>query len=307
MVDPLFLDFKENCLDDGPGIRTAIFFKGCNLSCRWCHNPEAINPRPALSFDADVCVGCHQCATVCPEPGAISITTSERINRDRCTLCFECTKTCPSGALSRVGVGLTTNEIIERVCRDRAFFDASGGGVTLSGGEATIYMQHAGEIASRLHNQGIDVLLQTAGHFHIEKFSQQLEPYLNTIYFDLKLIDDRAHRLYCGRSNERILENFRILATDSRKRRPHFLPRVTLVPEITSTIENLEAVAELLVECSIRTTQLLEYNPMWPQKSARIGRANEMNATNNRWLSPEEVAACHAVFHERGISTSAST
>ena len=142
---PLILDIKGNSLDDGPGIRSVVFYKGCPLSCVWCHNPESKKSSVEISFDAETCINCGNCREVCPEY-ALDQGNPYYIDRNRCTLCFACVEACPSGALKRVGETMSIDRVLTKVLPDRPFFDASGGGVTLSGGEPTMYMEFTGQL-----------------------------------------------------------------------------------------------------------------------------------------------------------------
>ena len=150
---PLILEISGNALDDGPGIRSVIFFKGCPLSCVWCHNPEGKRAVREIAFDAKACVGCDTCMKLCPEK-ALSRGNRHFIDRTRCSLCFLCADACPSEALSRVGLEMEVGEIVYTVMKDKPFYDVSGGGVTLSGGEPALFMDFTAALLSRLKAQG---------------------------------------------------------------------------------------------------------------------------------------------------------
>jgi len=294
---PLIVDIKANSLDDGPGIRSVVFFKGCPLSCTWCHNPESIAPQAELSFDPGLCVDGGGCATECPEQ-AIVIGRSPFIDRERCTACMDCVGVCPSGALSRVGDELQIDALVQRLLRDKPFYEHSGGGVTLSGGEATWSMEFAGELTRRLREAGVHTLLQTCGAFGKERFQSELEPWLDLIHYDLKVADPELHSSVCGVDNRAILANFGWLMQRSREGGADVLPRVPLVPGITDTNANLDALAEVLVSNRAGRVQLMAYNPLWGDKAVKIGKAP---AFEGRWLQPGEVARCASRFEERGI------
>ncbi|MFW6113673.1 MAG: glycyl-radical enzyme activating protein, partial [Actinomycetota bacterium] len=206
--DPLILDIKGNSLDDGPGIRTVIFFKGCPLSCVWCHNPESKRTGPEISFDAGECIGCDSCIGVC-ERGALSRSNPVFIDRDKCDLCMRCVDECPAQALSSVGRSMMVEGIVEEVEKDLPFFKTSGGGVTLSGGEPTLFMDFASRLLRLLKSLSVHTLVETCGYFDYLDFKTSLYPYLDLIYYDLKLYDPEEHRKYCGVPNKKILENFR--------------------------------------------------------------------------------------------------
>lgn len=299
----LILEIKGNALDDGPGIRSVVFFKGCPLSCLWCHNPESKKPEVEIGHDATACIGCGTCIKACPL-GALGVENPFFIDRARCDLCFGCIEMCPSGALRRIGTPMTVADIVATVARDKPFYDASGGGVTLSGGEPTRAMTFAAELARALKGAGIPILLETCGAFHLQRFKEGLYPFLDMIYFDLKLMDDNAHRNYCGASNRGILENFRHLQQWALNGGTPVLARVPLIPGITDTGDNLRAVAAFLKQCGAGRVQLLPYHPLWQEKSRTIGRSAPMAAGTplGQWLPPEALAESKAIFTREGIS-----
>lgn len=301
---PLLFELKGNSLDDGPGIRTVVFFKGCPLDCVWCHNPESKRTGPELSYDPKRCIGCGHCMEVCPE-GAIAKENRFSIDRARCTLCMTCIDGCPSGALRRVGFSMEVSEVLRTVMRDKPFFDNSGGGVTLSGGEPAMHMEYAAEIAAGLKAQGIHVLLETCGLYGHDRFSTLLLPHLDAVYFDIKLIREQDHVEHCGASNRIILENFRRLAAHALASGITLLPRTPLVPGITDTNANLEGLAAFIRECGIRKAELLPYNPLWPEKLWSLGyEAGEGPLQRVRsFMHRDHVEHCRAVYRTFGIET----
>ena len=148
---PLVLEVKGSSLDDGPGIRTVVFFKGCPLSCVWCHNPESKKRGVELSFDSKRCVGCEECIKICRYE-AISEKNRFFIDRDKCTLCFECVENCPSGALEQSGKTLSIEWLLTEIKKEKPFYNASGGGVTLSGGEPLLHMEFVTELLKQIKN-----------------------------------------------------------------------------------------------------------------------------------------------------------
>ena len=146
---PLIVEVKGNALDDGPGIRSVVFFKGCPLSCVWCHNPESQSVANELSFDKAVCGEIGDCFSACPE-SALSLTNPHFVDREKCTLCFKCTEACPSGSLRPAAGYKSVEEVVDLVLKDRAFYQASGGGVTLSGGEPTLFLEYISALLKRL-------------------------------------------------------------------------------------------------------------------------------------------------------------
>lgn len=300
---PLVFEIKGNSLDDGPGIRTVIFFKGCPLSCVWCHNPESKRAGEEISFDPDQCIGCDTCLGICPNQ-ALSRLNPSFIDRDKCSLCFVCAESCPSGALARVGRRLTHDELLEKVLRDKPFYHTSGGGVTLSGGEPTLHMDFLSALLKRCREEGLHTLLETCGLFDCARFEQIILPYTDMIYMDIKLYDPRRHSRYCGVSNEAILKNFARLQDLSLEGRFQLVPRVPLIPGITDGRSNLSAIAGFLKERGASGVRLLPYNPLWHKKCARMGVENPWRNVEamNMWLPRERVQISEEIFREAGLS-----
>ena len=300
---PLILEIKGNALDDGPGIRTVVFFKGCPLSCVWCHNPEGMLPVQELSHDPKLCIKCDTCVNTCPEQ-AVSRENLHFVDRRACTRCGQCVEACPSGALSVVGRPMTVEQVVDAILPDRPFFNTSGGGVTLSGGEPAMHMRFTGELAEQLHRHGIPVLLETCGYFRLDSFMERVYPHLDTIYYDIKLYDSDRHAHYCGVDNRMILENFRYLHDRTGKDAITLLPRVPLVPGITAIEENLRAIAGFLKEANAPRVQLLPFNPLWPEKELKVGRPTAFGGATQRasFMAAEEIQRCEEIFSRMNIT-----
>jgi pyruvate formate lyase activating enzyme len=268
--EPLIFEIKGNSLDDGPGIRTVVFFKGCPLSCVWCHNPESKRRELEISFDGSKCVACDACLEACTE-AALDRKNRYYVDRETCTLCGKCVEACPSGALSLVGKTMTVEEIVSVVEKDVPFFNNSGGGVTFSGGEPTLFMDFSVRLAAALRERGIRVLLETCGFFNYDAFIERLYPHLDRVYMDIKIMDPARHRALCGRPNDVILDNFRKLNRIYREGGIEVLPRVPLIPGLTATEENLAAIAAFLREEGAPAVGLLRNNPLWLDKGRMIG------------------------------------
>lgn len=296
---PFIAEIKRNSLDDGPGIRSTVFFKGCPLRCVWCHNPECIRPTPEVMFRADRCVGSRECVAACAR-GALGPAGPAALDRERCRASGDCATACPAAALEVVGRRWSIDELCAALLRDRGLYRSSGGGVTLSGGEPTLYCEYAGALARKLRDEGVGVLLETCGHFEWDRFAAELLPHLDTVYVDLKVVDPAGHDRFCGRDNGAILENIgRLLALGT----PDVLVRIPLVPAITATDANLRAAAAFLRGCGARRVALLPYNPLWLQKAAGLGQRPFY--THHAWLRGEDKARARAAFggfHVMGIS-----
>ncbi len=164
----LITDIEGNSRDDGPGIRSVVFFKGCPLNCFWCHNPESKKTEAELWWDREKCIGCGECIKSCPK-GSISRENPFFINRDLCDSCFKCVEVCTSTALRRVGQEMSVDEIVRKVLRYKPFFDNSGGGVTLSGGEPTLHIEFTSALLKKFKKEKIHTLLETAGLFDFDQ------------------------------------------------------------------------------------------------------------------------------------------
>lgn len=286
----LIFDIKRDSSEDGPGIRTTVFFKGCPLACGWCQNPESIDSGRSLSFRAELCdfQACGQpCLAAC-NTGALQISEHGlTIDRQLCQRCGNCAAACPLHALQAVGEWLTVDELYYRVAIDQPFYAASGGGVTASGGECTLQMDFLGEFFAKLKTKGIHTAIETNGLFNFERFSRLVMPYLDLIYFDLKLIDESASIHHTGHSNRPILANLLKLTQTAT------VPvkvRVPLIPNITATDENLRGIAGFLREHGIKTVTALPYNPLWLDKLERLGvHAGYDRAT---FMSDQEIQHC---------------
>lgn len=290
----LIFDIKRDCSEDGPGIRTTVFFKGCPLSCAWCQNPEGMNKNIELSFNAMNCHP-HQCSTpcidVCPQQCLTLSQDKIILNRKNCTNCNRCTEVCSGAALQTSGFWIGLDDLLYRILIDKPFYNSSGGGVTLSGGEVTQQMQFAHHLLKALKEQGIQTAIETSGFFNYRRFSELLLPWIDLIYFDLKLIDEEASRQYTGQTNRLILDNFTKLAKSSPV---PLIPRVPLIPGITTSEKNLIGIASFLNNSGIDEATLLPYNPLWSDKATRLSKDLEYQRTT--FMTAQEKEQCVALF-----------
>jgi len=274
------------------------------MDCWWCHNPESKKAVVEIAFDAGACTGCDSCLAAC-ERHALSRDNPGYIDRQACNLCFACVAVCPSGALEQVGRAMSVDRITDTLLKDKPFFDTSGGGVTFSGGEPTLFMPFLSRLASSVRQAGAHTLLETCGLFDGDRFAALVLPHLDTIYFDLKIFDRDAHRRYCGVANDTILDNAIRLAERACHGDIDFLPRIPLVPGITATPDNLCAWAAFLKNHGLNRVKLLAYNPLWPEKTVKVGEDNAYAREKSlqSWMSPEEIKKLENIFHQSGIET----
>lgn len=268
--EALIFDIKRNCSEDGPGIRTTVFFKGCPLRCVWCQNPEGIGSAPSIGFRSAACrpSACGApCVEVCPAH-ALRVAGSLGVDREACTRCDLCFAVCRSRALEPVGYRISVDKLLYRVLIDKPFFLATQGGVTLSGGEPTMQMSFISRFLERLKQEGIHTALETCGFFDFNRFRDAALPHLDLIYFDLKLFDDELSRRYTGQSSRLILANFTRLLEQATIR---VIPRIPLVPGLTDTEENLSGLARFLRRHHVAACSLMRYNPLWRDKLDTLG------------------------------------
>ena len=265
---PLVFDVARGSLVDGPGIRTTVFFKGCPLRCLWCHNPESQDPRQEMGFHRDRCNRCGICRERCPN-GAIDLQAEEIIERNECTVCGECADACDSLAMRRIGEERSVEDLVATVLADRVYFEVSGGGVTLSGGQPLMHLDFLAPLVRRLKEERIHVAVQTCGYFDFSRFERDVLPYIDYILYDVKHVDPEAHVRLTGEGNERILGN---LAKLVHTQGVTVLPRVPLVPGLTATPQNLAGIARLFRALGIRSYDLLLYNPSGIEKWGLLGK-----------------------------------
>lgn len=287
---PLIVDIKRHSLEDGPGIRSVVFFKGCPLRCIFCHSPETQSRGVEIAFSPRECIHCGSCRDACPQ-GAIDLEFPGRIQREKCISCGTCAGVCPGKGLRLIGSYYSVETLTEILLRDLPFYRHSGGGVTLSGGECTLYPDYLERVLKRLKAKGIHVTLETSGYFNYRAFREKILPYLDLIYYDIKMANPRAHKSYIGRSNRKILTNLRLLL---REKGVEVHPRVPLVPGITATRENLSANIDLLCDAGAKDVSLLPYNPMGIEMAVSLGRPRP--PLPEGFMKPDEEREIVAMF-----------
>jgi pyruvate formate lyase activating enzyme len=288
---PLIFDIKRDSLEDGPGIRTTVFFKGCNFNCVWCHNPESVDPHPEIGFYPRHCIQCGDCVKICPV-SACRLENPSLIDRETCTRCGDCAAACPSKALRLLGCFYPVDELLDILLRDRMFYQVSGGGVTLSGGEPTLYLDYCAEVLGKLKELGLHTALQTNGSFQWEEFREKILPQVDLVMVDVKMADGRKHQEYTGQDNAPILENLRRLL---QEKPDAVLPRIPLIPAFTASSGNLEALANLFQGLGVQRCSLLPYNPTWFHKAESIDKSVEARLSP-QMLTAAEIACCRELF-----------
>jgi len=270
-------------VEDGPGLRTTVFLKGCPLSCRWCHNPENQFSGRELVFREVRCIKCGECVSVCPQ-GAVTMSDGgrgfPRID-DSCDLCGACVESCASEALELIGRRMTVSEVMAEISRDIAFYEESGGGITISGGEPLAQPEFLDALLKACSSAEIHTAVDTCGYAPWELFDR-IRPFVNLFLYDLKLMDDYAHKRETGVSNRQILLNLRRLAESGE----HVLVRMPIIPGINDHEAEIEAVGTFLSSLpGIREIQILPYHESGWDKYKLLNRRYNMPATK----PPEDV------------------
>ncbi len=287
---PLIVDIKRHSLEDGPGIRSVVFFKGCPLRCMFCHSPETQDPEVEISFSPKQCIHCGSCADACPQ-GIIDLEFPGRILRDRCVRCGTCTGVCPGNGLRIIGSCYSVETLAEILLRDLPFYRHSGGGITLSGGECTMYPDYLEPLLKHLKAKEVHLTLETSGYFDYHTFKKRILPYLDLIYYDIKIADPKAHTKYIGKPNQRILQNLQRLY---KEKRVEVHPRIPLVPDITATRDNLSDIVDLLCETGTEDVSLLPYNPLGIEMAVSLGRSRP--PLPELFMTPDEERETQEIF-----------
>ncbi len=292
----LVADVDHFAVHDGPGIRTAVYLKGCGLRCEWCHSPETQLFSPELLYLEQKCTACGLCLAVCPEGALAPLTDGEancqvKLERARCTQCGACAAVCYPGALRLAGRWMSAAELLAEVEPERPFFAASGGGVTLSGGEATAQPLFARQFLAGCRALGIHTALETNGYAPWTVFAQLL-PLVDLFLYDLKHPGAEAHQRLSGVSNALILSNLRQLAAHGAR----VWVRVPCIPGLNDSAENLAATARLVRAAGLSELRLLPYNATAGAKYAWLGQAYPLEGlqTQSEAALEELAAVCRA-------------
>ena len=287
MKSGTIFNIQKFSVNDGPGIRTTVFMKGCPLDCIWCHNPESKSAKCEIFYDSSKCIECRMCESICPNKCHIFSSEHHAYERKDCTACGECAKACITNALEMVGYKKSVDEILEEVLKDKIFYENSGGGITLSGGEPMYQFEFTHELLKEAKKQGLHICMETCG-FAKEESYRKIADLVDIFLFDYKETNSHKHKEFTGVSNELIIKNLMMLDALGCK----IILRCPIIPTLNDTEEHLAGIADI----ANKLNNILEinnepYHPLGKGKAQNLGREYALddlsfpeNAEVEKWI-----------------------
>lgn len=288
----LISNIQNYSTKDGPGIRTTVFFTGCNLKCVWCSNPELIEPGIKVMYFENRCRRCGKCAETAVNNSIILTESGCEIDREKCTNIEECMEVCPYEAYEKSGYEISVQDLYNKLIRDKIFFEQSGGGVTFSGGEAGLQYEFLSEIGTELQKDNIHTALDTAGLITWEKLEKAINS-MNMVLFDIKAYDSRLHRKYTGAGNELILENIKKTADKNKE----LIIRMVIVPGMNDNIEDIKKRISFIKELgsAVKQIDILKYHNLGEGKYKSLGMIysvpKDLYREESFWKKVKEMAS----------------
>ena len=298
METGIVFNLQKFCIHDGDGIRTCVFLKGCPLRCIWCHNPESLDREPTLSFDKRKCSSCGRCI---PECSAREIDDGTlKINREKCVKCGKCTELCLNDANELIGKKMTTQEILDEVIKDKMFYDTSGGGLTVTGGEPSYQPEFTLELLTLAKENGISLAIETCG-IGSRDFYEKVSDLGATFLYDIKCLDPIRHKELTGADNAHIMENLQYLMG----RNADIIIRLPLVPDCNDSHEDIAKLCAFLNENKGR----YRYAEIMPYHTLGIGKAEKLGSTTayvHESATDEEISRWVSLFNSHDIDIKVS-
>ena len=288
-------DIQRFSLTDGPGIRTTVFFQGCNMKCAWCHNPETLSAHPVLLHYENKCIGCGKCIEICPN-GIHTIEEGKHvIDRSKCVSCGKCAENCFAGALVMSSREYTIDEVMDQILQDKIYYEESGGGVTLSGGEVSLQSEFAVELAKRCHEEGIHVAIESNMNLHFSKLLPLLEA-VDLIMCDIKIFVIADHKKWTGVEPIVLQNNIGQAGTLGKP----MIIRTPLIPGATDSVENINAIINYITKLeNVERYELLNFNPLGAGKYTALGQDNPFE--DYKPFSQKELDEFRAKLDTKGI------
>jgi len=292
----IIFNIQKFSVHDGPGIRTTVFMKGCPLQCRWCSNAESMSPKPQLGVIRSICNNCGKCLKACPEEAISFDNNVIHFNREKCTACGECVAVCSPGALTIYGKQVTVDDVFREVNKDKAFYEGSGGGITVSGGEPLRQADFVAALFQKCHEAGIGTCMDTCGYAASDVLKQVLRV-TDYVLFDIKHMDTNCHHQFTGAPNDLILSNAQVVAASETP----MLCRIPLIAGINDTVLNITETARFVKSLGDgMQVELLPYHRLGVAKYQTLDKpyAGEAFITP----SSEEIESVKSIFEEYGVS-----
>ena len=292
-------------IHDGPGLRTELFIKGCPLKCQWCSNPEGLKGYIQPGIYKSKCISrkkCGACEEVCPEPGVLKFARGKisSIDREKCINCLACSDACPSEAIKQWGKLMSVEECMKIIRKDKGYYERSGGGVTVSGGEPLLQSDFVAELFRACKAEDISTCFESTLHVNWEEIEKAL-PYTDLVISDIKHMDPEIHKKYTGVTNQRILENMKRLTDKNRE----LVLRIPVIPDVNDNMENIEATADFILKDlggHVRTLQLLSFMRLGEEKYRSLDMPYKMEDVKiNRKSFQKHVEKLAEYFNSRGI------
>ena len=297
----LLFEIQKMSTEDGPGIRTTVFFKQCPLTCIWCHNPESILKKPQLQWFKHKCIGCEICVKTC-ENGVLSLEKDGlHIDREKCQSCGNCAKECPSTALVMMGKWWDLEDLFYEINKDKIYYTKSKGGITVSGGEPTLQSDFLVNFLKMCKDNDVSTALDTCG-IASQNIYEKLLPHIDLVLLDIKEIDPKKHESWTGISNEKILENAIWLSGKLKENDKKMWIRTPIIPNYTATEENIKGIGEFIVEKLHNDPErwdLLAFNNLCSAKYERLGL--DWILKDEPLLTQEKMENLHEIAKSTGV------
>ncbi len=294
-------DIKKFAVHDGPGIRSTLFLKGCPLKCIWCHNPEGIEDKINLWYFERKCIRCGSCLKVCPHKALSSGKKNApfiTIDRDLCTNCGECVKVCPTTALTFDSSLMEVDEAVVKLLQDKVFYNQSGGGITISGGDPLFQYEFSRRVLQKCHEAGVHTAIETSMQAK-EEILRSFIGLVDLFIVDIKLFVSSEHKKYTGTGNKQILSNFKMLIENKQ----NLLVRIPLIPGITTSEQNLRSISQFVLEFSPQTgIELINFNPLAENKYRLMGKEHKF-LKEMKPYTDDELDQFYSILKEVGVTT----
>lgn len=293
-AEGLIFDIQRFSLHDGPGIRTLVFMKGCPLACAWCSNPESQKARPEVMYFEDKCIGCYGCIAACPNSEILK--QKWPLALDECEGCGNCVAACFAEARQLAGRRVTIDELLEAVLRDVVFYDESGGGVTVGGGEPTLQADFVARFLDRCQRRGLHTAIETCGFASWKVFNDLLQ-HVDLLLLDIKHMDPQRHKALTGVDNERIIDNARRASAGGQD----MIIRLPLIPGYNDNADQLSQLGRFIRDelHRVRRIDILPYHSTGASKSMRLGKTYGLNGVSPS--SPAEINAVRKILQSYGL------